>query len=276
MKNVVLVGAGGKMGMRTTANLKGNANYEVFYLEVSEVGIARLQEKGVHVSQPEDVLPEADIVILAVPDVAIKSVASSIVPQMKSGAMAVTLDPAAPCAGHLPEREDVTYFAAHPSHPSVFNWEPNEEAHYDYFGGIAAKQTIVCALIQGPEEDYAVGEALAKEMYKPVTKSHRVTIEQMGILEPALSETFGAAVVTVMKEAVDTVVAKGVPKEAAYDFFLGHINIELALLFDQLPGGVFSDAAQKAIIYGIPRIFKDDWKDVFEWENVMDQIKAIT
>ncbi|MEM8966398.1 MAG: phosphogluconate dehydrogenase C-terminal domain-containing protein [Bacteroidota bacterium] len=276
MKKTVLVGAGGKMGMRTTANLQGNANYDVSYLEVSEAGIARLQEKGVSVSQPENVLPEADIVILAIPDVAIQSVSAKIVPQMKPGAMAVTLDPAAPCAGHLPTREDVTYFAAHPSHPSVFNWEPNEEAHYDYFGGIAAKQTIVCALIQGPEEDYTVGEALAKEMYKPVTKAHRITIEQMGILEPALSETFGAAVVTVMKEAVDTVVAKGVPKEAAYDFFLGHINIELALLFDQLPGGVFSDAAQKAIVYGIPRIFKDDWKDVFEWDNVMDQIKAIT
>ncbi|MEM9833345.1 MAG: phosphogluconate dehydrogenase C-terminal domain-containing protein [Bacteroidota bacterium] len=276
MKNIVLVGAGGKMGMRTTANLRGNTNYEVSYLEVSEEGIARLQEKGVSIAQPEAVLPSADIVILAVPDVAIQRVAANVVPRMKSGAMAVTLDPAAPCAGHLPEREDVTYFAAHPSHPSVFNWEPNKEAHYDYFGGIAAKQSIVCALIQGPEEDYAVGETLAKEMYKPVTKAHRITIEQMGILEPALSETFGAAVVTVMKEAVDTVVAKGVPKEAAYDFFLGHINIELALLFNQLPGGVFSDAAQKAIVYGIPRIFKDDWKDVFEWENVMDQIKAIT
>ncbi len=276
MKKIVLVGAGGKMGMRTTANLQANEDYDVSYLEVSEAGIARLQEKGISVSKPEEVLPEADIIILAIPDIAIKSIAAKVVPQMKSGAMAVTLDPAAPCAGHLPKRDDVTYFAAHPSHPSVFNWEPKEEAHYDYFGGIAAKQSIVCALIQGPEEDYSVGETLAKEMYRPVTKAHRVTIEQMGILEPALSETFGAAVVTVMKEAVDTVVAKGVPKEAAYDFFLGHINIELALLFDQLPGGVFSDAAQKAIVYGIPRIFKDDWKDVFEWDNVMDQIEAIT
>ncbi|MEQ9443686.1 MAG: phosphogluconate dehydrogenase C-terminal domain-containing protein [Cyclobacteriaceae bacterium] len=276
MKHVVLVGAGGKMGMRTTANLAGNPNYKVSYLEVSETGVARLLEKNISVSQPAEVLPDADIVVLAIPDVAIKKVSATIVPQLKAGAMAVTLDPAAPCAGHLPERADITYFAAHPSHPSVFNWEPDEQAHYDYFGGIAAKQTIVCALIQGPEEDYAVGEALAKEMYKPVTKAHRITIEQMGILEPALSETFGAAMVTIMKEAVDTVVAKGVPKEAAYDFFLGHVNIELALLFNQLPGGVFSDAAQKAIQYGIPRIFRDDWKDVFEWENVMDQVKAIT
>lgn len=276
MKKVTLMGAGGKMGMRTTANLRNESAYDMSYIEINPQGVERLKNVDIEVSDIKEALAETDIVILAVPDVAIKKVAADVVPQLKSGAMAVTLDPAAPCAGHLPEREDITYFATHPSHPSVFNWEADEKAHFDYFGGIAARQSIVCALIQGPEEDYAVGEQLAKAMYAPVTRSHRITIEQMGILEPALSETFAAAIVTIMKEGVDTVVAKGVPKEAAYDFFLGHINIELALLFNQLPGGVFSDAAQKAIKYGIPRIFKDDWKDVFEWENVMDQIKAIT
>lgn len=264
------------MGWRTTANLRDNPEYEMFYLEVSQQGIDRLKEIGIQVSIPSEVLPEVDVVILAVPDVTIKKIAADVVPQLKSGAMLVTLDPAAPCAGHLPEREDVTYFAAHPSHPSVFNWEPSEKSHYDYFGGIAAKQSIVCALIQGPEDQYAVGEKLSRDMYRPVVRAHRVTIEQMGILEPALSETFAAAVITVMKEAVDTVVEKGVPKEAAYDFFLGHINIELALLFGQLPGGQFSDAAMKAIELGKPLLFKENWKDVFEWDNVMKQIKAIT
>ena len=107
---------------------------------------------------------------------------------MKSGAIGMCLDPAAPLAGYLPTRDEVSYFAAHPSHPSVFNWEADERAHYDYFGGIAAKQTIVCALIQGKEEDYARGEAMAKTIYSPVTTSYRITIEQMGILEPALSD----------------------------------------------------------------------------------------
>lgn len=276
MKKVALLGAGGKMGWRTTANLREDPNYEMYYLEVREQGVSRLKEIGIEVSKGEEVLPFVDMVILAIPDVAIKKVAAAVVPKLKSGSMVVTLDPAAPCAGHLPERSDITYFAAHPSHPSVFNWEPNEHSHFDYFGGIAARQTIVCALIQGPEAHYKIGEALASAMFKPVTKSHRVTIEQMGMLEPALSETFGAAVVTVMKEAVDAVVAKGVPKEAAYDFFLGHINIELALLFGQLPGGQFSDAAMKAIEIGKPLVFKDNWKDIFEWDNVMQQIKAIT
>ena len=275
MTKVTLVGAGGKMGCRITDNLK-DSGYDMSYLEVSPAGIEKLRSRGVTVSAPESAVPQADMVIFAVPDVAIKAVTAQIVPLMKAGATGVSLDQAAPLAGHLFPRADIAYFASHPSHPSVFNWEPDQQAHYDYFGGIAARQSIVCALIQGPEVAYATGEALAKAMYAPVTVSHRITIEQMGILEPALSETFGAAVVTVLKEGVDRVVELGVPKEAAYDFFLGHINIELALLFGQLPGGQFSDAAIKAIALGKGLIFKENWKDVFEPESVKAQIKAIT
>ncbi len=132
------------------------------------------------------------------------------------------------------------------------------------------------ALIQGPENYYEIGEELAKTMYAPVTVAHRITLRDMGILEPALSETFCAALVTKMKEAVDIVVAKGVPKQAAYDFFLGHVNIELALLFGKLPGGQFSDAALKAIKIGEGLIFKDSWRDIFEDESIKEQIKAIT
>jgi D-apionate oxidoisomerase len=275
MSKVVLVGAGGKMGCRLTDNLK-DTDYKVSYLEVGKAGIARMKERDVSPSVPEDVVPDADFVIFAVPDVAIKKVTATLVPMMKKGAMGVTLDPAAPLADHLFPREDVVYFASHPSHPSVFNWEPEQKAHYDYFGGIAARQTIVCAMIQGPEEAYEAGEKLAKTIYNPVTVSHRITIEQMGILEPALSETFGAAVVSVLKEGVDRVVELGVPKQAAYDFFLGHINIELALVFGQLPGGQFSDAALKAIEIGKPMLFKENWKEVFEPESVRKQILAIT
>jgi len=275
MAKVALVGAGGKMGCRLTDNLK-DSEYEMSYLEVSPEGIERVKQRGVDVSKPEDVIPGADIVIFAVPDIYIKKVAHEYVPKMKPGAIGVCLDPAAPLAGALPERDDIKYFASHPSHPSVFNWEPNEKDHYDYFGGIAAKQTIVCAIINGTNEDYATGEALAKMMYAPVAKSHRITLKDMGILEPALSETFAAALVTKMKEAVETVVEKGVPKEAAYDFFLGHINIELALLFGQLPGGQFSDAAKKAIKIGEGLIFKESWKDIFEEDSVMEQIRQIT
>ena len=263
------------MGVRLTRNLK-NSTYEMTYLEISPEGIERVQQNGVQVSEPDSVIPEADLVIFAVPDIYIGKVCDQYVPEMKPGSMGVFLDPAAPLSGALPDRSDIAYFASHPSHPSIFNWEPNETDHFDYFGGITAKQTIVCALIQGDEHYYQIGEELATAMYAPVTVSHRITLEQMGILEPALSETFGAALVTKMKEAVDIVVAKGVPKEAAYDFFLGHVNIELALLFGQLPGGQFSDAALKAIKIGEALIFKENWKDIFEKESVAQQIKAIT
>ena len=273
---VALLGAGGKMGCRLTDNLRVDKNYETSYIEISEVGIKRMAERGVQPSDPNEVIPQADIVIFAVPDVAIQTVTDLYVPLMQKNAMGVTLDPAAPLAGHLAPRADITYFATHPAHPSVFNWEADRTSHYDYFGGIAATQSIVCALIQGPEKHYKIGESLAKTIYAPVSKSHRITIEQMGILEPALSETFGAAVITIMKEAVDHVVELGVPKEAAYDFFLGHINIELALLFGQLPGGQFSDAAMKAIEIGKPLIFKENWKDIFLPENITKQISAIT
>ena len=41
--NVVLVGAGGKMGCRLTDNLK-SSQYQMHYLEVSDAGIERLAD----------------------------------------------------------------------------------------------------------------------------------------------------------------------------------------------------------------------------------------
>ena len=160
-------------------------------------------------------------------------IAGEVVPLMKPGAMLIGLDPAAPHAGVLPIREDLTYFFAHPCHPPVFNDETDPEARRDYFGGIKAKQNIVCALMQGPEADYARGEAIARAMYAPVMRSHRVTVEQMAILEPALVETTAATCITIIKEAMDEAIRRGVPAEAARDFLLGHINIELAIVFGE-------------------------------------------
>jgi D-apionate oxidoisomerase len=260
---VTLVGAGGKMGYRLSNNLKGHADYQTSYLEVSEVGIQRMAELGLRPTSADQCVPDSDIVIYAVPDIAIGKVTAQYVPMMKPGAIGMFLDPAAPLADHLPERADITYFASHPCHPSVFNWEPKEEAHFDYFGGIAARQSIVCALIQGPEDHYRTGEDIAKVIYGPVTKS-------------ALSETFCGAMITVIKEGADEAVKKGVPKEAVYEFLMGHINIELALLFDQLPGGKFSDAAIKAIEIGKKKIFKEGWQEIFEPASVKAQIQAIT
>ena len=100
MTKVVLAGAGGKMGFRLTHNLK-NSEYEMSYLEISPQGMEKLGEKGITVTHAEDCIPEATSVILAVPDVALAKVSREMIPMMKSGALVVTLDPAAALAGKL-------------------------------------------------------------------------------------------------------------------------------------------------------------------------------
>ena len=272
---VALIGAGGKMGCRLTDNLR-DSDYDMSYVEISPAGIERLNQRDVKISLADEVIPDADVVILAVPDIYIGTIANEWISRFKSGAIVFTLDPAAAAGGHLPKREDISYFVSHPTHPSVFNWESDPKIHFDYFGGITARQAIVCALMQGPEEHYMIGESLAKTMYAPVTRAHRITVEQMALLEPGLAETFLGAVMFTMREALDEVVKMGIPKEAAFDFFMGHINIDLALCFDQIPGGVFSDACYKAIQIGRPLIFKEDWKKVLDPEHVKYQIEVMT
>jgi D-apionate oxidoisomerase len=275
MLKVTLIGAGGKMGLRLTHNLK-NSDYRMAYVEIGAAGIDKLKEKGVTTTPSEESVPEADIVILAVPDVALEKVSAEIIPLMKSGSLLVTLDPAAALAGKLFHRNDVAYFITHPTHPSVFNWEPVQESMKDHFGGVAAKQSIVCALMNGTTEDYNKGEELAKVFYGPVLRSHRITVEQMGLLEPALVETLASTCIYVIRQGLDEVIKKGVPEEAARDFLLGHLRIQMAVLFNELPGAVFSDAANKALQRGLKEFIKEDWKKVFDPENVEDQIRSIT
>ena len=275
MAKVTLVGAGGKMGLRLTRNLK-DSSYEMNYLEVSSRGIEKLQELGVSVSDRNESVATSDIIILAVPDVALEKVSAEIIPEMKSGAIVVTLDPAAAMAGKLYNRNDISYFITHPSHPSIFNWEPEEEKMKDHFGGNLARQAIVCALMKGKEEDYITGENLARTFYAPVLRSHRISVEQMGLLEPALVETLASTCIFIIRQGLDEVIKRGVPAEAARDFLLGHLRIQMAVLFDELPGAVFSDAANKALQRGLREFIKEDWKKVFEPDNVLEQIRAIT
>ena len=275
MTSIALFGAGGKMGHRLSRNLKDTA-FAVRHVEVSEQGRARLaQDFGVQCVSPEVALADAQVAILAVPDTHIGKVAQSINYLLKPGTIVVVLDAAAPFAGHLPERPDLTYFVTHPCHPPIFNDETDPNAKLDRFGGIAAKQHIVSALMQGPEEHYALGEEVARTIWAPVMRSHRVTVEQMALLEPGLSETVVASLLDVMREAMDEVVARGVPAEAARDFLLGHMNILGAVIFKEQPG-VFSDACNKAIQFGKPMLMRDDWKRVFEPEEIAASIKRIT
>lgn len=273
---LALFGAGGKMGMRLSANLMNTPEFETLHVEVSPEGQARVKEAcGVDCVDPDTALKDADIIVLAVPDTLIGKIAHGIIDKVKSGAMVFVLDGAAPFAGHLPEREDVTYFVSHPCHPPIWNDETDPEAKKDYFGGIAAKQGIVNVLVQGPEGDYALGERVGRAIYAPVVRSHRVTLKQFALLEPGLSETVNGSLMTVLREAMDEVVRKGVSHDCARDFLLGHMNIMGAVLFDEHKG-VFSDAANKAIEFGIPVLMKDDWKRCFEDDEIAASVDRIT
>jgi D-apionate oxidoisomerase len=275
MTKIALFGAGGKMGMRLGANLK-NSHYSVAPVEVSDMGKERLKnELGWAAVDVDAALDGADVVVLAVPDTAIGKVAHGIVDKLQPGTMVIVLDAAAPYAGHLPVRKDITYFVTHPCHPPIFNDETDMAAKLDRFGGIAAKQAIVCCLMQGPEADYAKGEAVAKTIWSPVMRSHRLTVEQLALLEPGLAETVVASLLDVMREAMDEVVRRGVPELAARDFLLGHMNILAAVIFKEQPG-VFSDACNKAIQFGKPVLMRDDWKRVFEPDEIAASIQRIT
>jgi D-apionate oxidoisomerase len=274
-KKIVVLGAGGKMGWRVSNNLR-SAPYAVSHVEVSDIGRARLQELGLHAQSAEAVLPDADVVILAIPDNAIGRVTQQLEPLFKQGAILVALDAAAPFAGELPARADLSIFVAHPCHPPIFNDETDLEAKRDYFGGAKARQAIVCALMRGPEAHYALAEDVSRRMYAPVTRAHRATVDQMAILEPALSETVCATCLTVIREATDEAIRLGVDKQAAFDFILGHLNVELAILFDQLPGVRMSDAANRAVDNAKKVIFASDWKRVFERDAITESIHAIT
>lgn len=275
MSKIAVMGAGGNMGTRICRALKDDPEFELLPVETGEKGLARLSELDLKAIGMEDAVPQADVVILALPDDLIGEIASEVVPLMRGGAMAISLDPAAPYGGKLPRREDISYFVTHPAHPSVFNDETDPEARRDFFGSGLARQAIVCALMHGPEEDYQKGEAIAAKMFGPVLRSHRVTVEQMALLEPVLSETVAATCITVIREAMDEAIRRGVPKEAARDFILGHINIALAVQFDEIEWS-FSAGAQKAVDEGKKKIFRPDWKRVFEPEELRESVAKIT
>jgi ketol-acid reductoisomerase len=263
------------MGVRLSRNLL-KSDFRVAHVEPSQVGQKRLtDELNLGCTTVDEALDGAQVVILAIPDTVIGKIAHEISPKLRPGTMVMLLDAAAPFAGHLPDRKDLTYFVAHPCHPTIYNDEVDEAARRDYFGGGAARQSITSALMQGPESAWELGEAVAKTIYQPIKSSYRLTVEQMALLEPGLSETVCATLLQVMRDAMDEVVKRGVPQACARDFLLGHMNILGAVIFNEIPGA-FSDACNKAITFGKPRLMRDDWLHVFDREEIAESIRRIT
>lgn len=262
------------MGCRILDHLRHYSQYRLQCAEVSDTGLKNLAARGFRATPAPESLPHTDALILAVPDRALGSVARHAVPQLRSGALVITLDPAAAHAGELPSRPDVTYFVTHPCHPSVFEYEEEPAARADFFGGTKARHPIVCALMQGPEEHYALGERLAREFFAPVTRAHRITVAQMAMLEPAMAETVGIALISALREALEEVVKRGVPRAAAEDFLYGHIKVPLGIAFGRVDFD-FSDGAKLIAEYGRQRVLQPDWKKVLEPASVLEQVKVI-
>ncbi len=274
MARIALMGAGGKMGCRITDHLRQNLSHTVAHVETGAAGLERLAQRGLTAVPQAEAVASADIAILAVPDTLIGKVSHAIVPSLPSGALVVSLDPAAPLAGVMPKRDDVSFFVCHPTHPPLFNDETDPKAQRDWFGGIA-RQDVVCALFSGAEEHYAVGEKLARELFQPVNETHRVTVDQMAILEPALVETFSSTLIEAMKEAYDEAVKMGVPEKAAHAFFMGHVRIQFAVLFGYADFQ-FSDGAKLAMKQARDVIFKPDWKEkVMNRESIARSVQSI-
>jgi hypothetical protein len=273
MSTIALFGAAGKIGTRISEKLRQETGFRTLYVEAGEAGLARLCERGLTPSSQEEAICQADTFVLAIPDTLIGTVAADIVPRLKSGTLVILLDPAAPHGGELPAREDIAYFVVHPCHPPIVNDEVTPEARADFWGGTAG-QNLVCALIQGRKDDYAKGEAISRTMFAPILNAHRVKVEQMAILEPAMAETVILTCMVVMKEAIEEAIRCGVPRQVAYDFALGHMRVNLGILFGYIDAEV-SEGAKLAVERAKRNVFQPDWKKVFSPDNVLEQVKAI-
>ncbi|TDD65281.1 oxidoreductase [Jiangella aurantiaca] len=271
--SIAVIGAGGKMGMRVSDNLQ-RTGHTVRYAENSPAGIERVTAAGRRVTPSAEAVAGADVVVLAVPDLALAAVSAEVVPLLQPGAILLTLDPAAAYAGLLARRDDVVQAVAHPCHPSVFLERTTPEEYADTFGGIAAPQDVVAA-IEAPAGDVGTrttAETVIRTMYAPVLDVHWVTVKQLAQLEPTLVETVacmvGALLAEALQEAVGTM---GVPEPAARAMLLGHTQVALA---NTLRGSnPFSDACLIAMDYGRESIVRDDWKKIFR-DDELDRVLA--
>lgn len=258
---IAVIGAGGKMGMRVSNNLV-KTQHTVWYAENSPAGQERVTAAGRTLTDSTSAVADADIVIFAVPDLALKAVTADLVPQMKPGAIALTLDPAAAYAGLLTRREDVINAVTHPCHPSVFLQRTTPEEYADTFGGIAAPQDAIAAIESEDQAKKQIVEDTVRIIFAPVIDVHWVTVKQLAQLEPTLVETIACMIGDLLKESLhEAVHTMGIPEPAARSILLGHTQVALA---NTLRGdNPFSDACKIAMDYGRESIIRDDWKKVF-------------
>lgn len=267
---VSVIGAGGKMGTRVSNNLvKHPDTIEMFLCENSDFGIQSIRERGLDVTPAEIAVPKSDVIILAVPDKVIKQVSVGIVNLMSPNTTLVILDPAAAVAKELALRDDCTFAVTHPCHPSFFLDQDTPEARADYFGGIAGKQDIVMAKIQGCDDNFAKARKVSELMFAPVVNSYVMGVRDIAFLEPTLVEILGATTLYAMAETVKEAERRGIPRAAAESFLAGHVYNLSANFLGKLNARV-SDACLVAIELGNKLVLREDWKKIWD-DEVLDQ-----
>ena len=118
-------------------------------------------------------------------------------------------------------------------------------------------------------------QRVATDMFAPISACHRITVDQMAMLEPALSETLTNGCLSVIHEGLQRVIDSGVPEAAARDFCMGHLQIGIALIFGQLDWQL-SEGAQLALGKARGALFREDWEAVFEPGAILTSVRDIT
>lgn len=272
---VSVIGAGGKMGTRTSNNLaKRTDEFELLLVEASETGIKSIRERGFEPTPVEEALERSDVVVFAVPDILIGKLSAVYVPQLRPGTGFLILDPAAAVARELTLRDDCTFGVAHPCHPSYFLDQDTFEARQDRFGGMGGRQDIVMSKIQGDDDRFAQCVEVAKQMYAPVEHAYVMSSEQIAFLEPTLVELLGATCLYAMAETVDEAEKRGIDRDAAVSFLTGHIYNLSANFLGYIPGKPpVSDACKVAIGLGNRLVMRDDWKQIWN-DDVLNKVIA--
>lgn len=271
---VAVIGAGGKMGTRTSRNLAKNAEkYDLMLVENAPKGIESIHERGLEVTPVEEALEKAQVVIFAVPDTLIQKLSAIYVPMLKPGTGFLILDPAAAVAKELTLRDDCTFGVAHPCHPSFFLDQDTKEARMDRFGGDGGKQDIVMSKISGDDGVFAVMQETARIMYA-AEHAYVMTSEQIAFLEPTLVELLGATCLYAMAETVDEAERRGINRDAAVSFMTGHVYNLCANFLGYIPGKPpVSDACKVAIGLGNRLVLRDDWKEIWK-DEVLHKVIA--
>ena len=272
--SVAVIGAGGKMGTRTSKNLaKMTDKYDLMLVENAPKGIESIRERGLDVIPVEDALSKAEVVVFAVPDTLIKQLSATYVPMLKPGTGFLILDPAAAVAKELTLRDDCTFGVAHPCHPSFLLDQDTPEARNDRFGGEGGKQDCVMSLICGDEKVFEKMQETAKDMYAAL-HAYVMTSEQIAFLEPTLVELLGATCLYAMAETVDEAERRGINRDAAVSFLTGHIYNLTCNFLGYIPGKPpVSDACKVAIGLGNRLVMRDDWKRIWD-DEVLGKVIA--